>query len=102
MRVLSRKIPGRSHEQDREKKITRSRDLIGEVSSSASEGVPGVVVAKAGDVSVKKNLVRAHAVALQDGCKSVVGLVEAKVAPVGTDRSSRCRKGATRAAGAAG
>ena len=54
------------------------------------------------DVGVKKNLVRAHAVALQDGCKSVVGLVEAKVAPVGTDKSSRGRKGATRAAGEAG
>ena len=59
-------------------------------------------VAKTIDVGVKKNLVRAEAVALQDVGKSVVGLVEAKVAPVGTDRSSRCRKGATRAAGAAG
>jgi hypothetical protein len=49
--------------------------------------VPGVGVAKTVDVSVKKNLVRADAVALQDGGKSVVGLVEAKVAPVGTDRS---------------
>ena len=64
--------------------------------------MPGVGVAKTIDVGVKKNLVRAHAVALQDGCKSVVGLVEAKVAPVGTDKSSRGRKGATRAAGAAG
>jgi hypothetical protein len=53
-------------------------------------------------VSVKKNLVRAHAVALKDGGKSVVVRVEALVAPVGVDRSSRGRKSATRAAGAAG
>jgi hypothetical protein len=49
------------------------------------------------NVCVKKDLVRAHVVALKDGGKSVVMLVEAKVASVGTDRSSRCRKGATRA-----
>ena len=64
--------------------------------------MPGVEVAKIVDVGVKKNLVRAHAVALKDGGKSVVMLVEAKVASVGTDRSSRCRKGSTRAACAAG
>ena len=72
-------------------------DLLGVVGSSVSEGVPGVGVAKTIEVGVKKNVVRAEAVALQDVGKSVVGLVEAKVAPVGTDRSSRCRKGATRA-----
>ncbi len=44
--------------------------------------MPGVGVAKTIDVGVKKNLVRAEAVALQDVGKSVVGLVEAKVAPV--------------------
>jgi hypothetical protein len=54
------------------------------------------------DVCVKKNLVRAHAVALTDRGKSVVVLVEAKVSPVGTDRSISCRKGATRVACAAG
>jgi hypothetical protein len=47
-------------------------------------------------VSVKKNLVRAHAVALKDGGKSVVVRVEALVAPVGVDRSSRGRKSAYR------
>ena len=54
------------------------------------------------DVCVKKNLVRAHAVALTDGGKSVVVFVEDKVSPVGTDRRSSCRKGSTRAACAAG
>ena len=64
--------------------------------------MPGVGVAKTVDVSVKKNLVRIHAVALKDGGKSVVVRVEVKVAPEGVDRSSRGRKSATRAAGAAG
>ena len=64
--------------------------------------MPGVGVAEAVDVGVKKNLVRAHAVALNDGCKSVVVRVETLVAPVGVDRGSLGRKSATRAAGAAG
>jgi hypothetical protein len=34
--------------------------------------VPGVGVAKAVDVSVKKNLVRGHVLALKDGGKNVV------------------------------
>jgi hypothetical protein len=76
-------------------------DVLGVVGSSASEGVPGVGVADAVHVSVKKNLVRAHAVAVKDGGKSVVARGEALVAPVGVDRSSRGRKSATRAAGAA-
>ena len=53
------------------------------------------------DVVVKNDLVRAHVVALKDGGESVVLRVEALVAPVGVDRSSRGREGATRAAGAA-
>jgi hypothetical protein len=64
--------------------------------------VPGIGVAEVVSVRVKMNLVRAHAVALKDGCKNVAIRVEAKVAPEGVDRSSRCRKSATRAAGAAG
>jgi hypothetical protein len=64
--------------------------------------VPGIGVAKTVDVIVKKNLARAHSVALKDGGKSVVMLVEAKVEPVGTDRSCCCRKGVTRAVVVAG
>jgi acyl-coenzyme A thioesterase PaaI-like protein len=64
--------------------------------------VPGVGVAEAVDVSVKKNLVRAHAVALKDGSKIVVVRVEALVATVGVDRSSSGRKSVMRAGGAAG
>ena len=56
--------------------------ILGVVGSRASEGASGLGVAKTVDVCVKKNLVRTHVIALQDGCKSVVGLVEAKVAPV--------------------
>ena len=59
-------------------------------------------MAEAVDVSVKKNLVRAHAVVLKDDGKSLVVRVEALVAPVGVDRRSRGRKIATRATGAAG
>ena len=54
------------------------------------------------DVGVKNDLVRAHVVALKDGCESVVLRVEALVAPVGVDRSSRSRESAMRAASAAG
>jgi hypothetical protein len=75
--------------------------LFGVVGSSAHEGVPGVGVAEMVDVGVKNDLVRAHVVALKDGGESVVLRVEALVAPVGVDRSSRGREGATRAAGAA-
>ena len=64
-------------------------------------GVPGVGVAETVDVSVKNDLVRAHVVALKDGGESVVLRVEALVAPVGIDRSSRGRESATRATGAA-
>ena len=53
------------------------------------------------NVCVKKDLVRAHVVALKDGGESVVLVVEALVTPVGVDRSSRSRESATRAAGAA-
>jgi hypothetical protein len=53
------------------------------------------------DVGVKKDLVRAHVVALKDGCESVVVVVEALVTPVGVDRSSRSRESAKRGAGAA-
>ena len=53
------------------------------------------------DVGVKKDLVRAHVVALKDGGESVVLRVEALVASVGVDRSSRGRESATRATGAA-
>jgi hypothetical protein len=59
-------------------------------------------VAKAVDVSVKKNLVRAHSVALKGFGKGVVVRVEAKVAPEGVDRTSSGRKSATRGAGVAG
>ncbi len=68
---------------------------------TAHEGVPGVGVAEVVDVRVKKDLVRAHVVALKDGCESVVLLVEVLVVTVGVDRSSRGREIATRAAGAA-
>jgi hypothetical protein len=73
--------------------------------------VPGVGVAEmvmmmsfncsCNDVGVKNDLVRAHVVALKDVCESVVLRVEALVAPVGVDRSSRGRESATRAAGVA-
>ena len=76
------------------------KDII--IHNNTSEGVPGVGVAQTVDVSVKKNLVRAHVVGLQDVAKSVVGLVEAKVTPVVTDRSSSCRKGSKRATCTAG
>ena len=65
------------------------------------EGWPGVGVAEMVDVGVKNDLVRAHVVALKDGCESVVLRVEALVDPVGVDRSSRGRESATRVAGAA-
>jgi hypothetical protein len=58
---------------------------------SAHEGVPGVGVAEVVDVRVKKDLVRAHVVALKDCCESVVLLVEVLVVTVGVDRSSRGR-----------
>jgi hypothetical protein len=105
LRALRRKIPVHSQQQEREKKslgVVIRGDLIRVVGSHASEGVPGIGVAKAVDVSVKKNLVSIHAVALKDGDESVVVLVEAKVTSVGVDRSSSCRKGATRAACVAG
>jgi hypothetical protein len=65
------------------------------------EGWPGVGVAETVDVGVKNDLVRAHVVALKDGGESVVLVGETLVTPVGVDRSSRTRKSATRAAGAA-
>jgi hypothetical protein len=45
--------------------------------------------------------VRAHVVALKDGCESVVLRVKALVSPIGVERSSRGRKSVTRAACAA-
>jgi hypothetical protein len=65
------------------------------------EGWPGVGVAETVNVGIKKDLVRAHVVALKDVGESVVVVVEALVTPVGVDRSSRSRESATRAAGAA-
>jgi hypothetical protein len=65
------------------------------------EGWPGVGVAETVDVGIKKDLVRAHVVALKDGGESVVLVGEALVMPVGVDRSTnRSRESATRAAGA--
>jgi hypothetical protein len=61
---------------------------------------PGVGVAETVDVGIKKDLVRAHVVALKDGGESVVLVGEALVTPVGVDRSSRSRERATRVAGA--
>jgi hypothetical protein len=55
--------------------------------------LPCVRVAKTVDVSVKKNLVRAHVVALKDVSKSVVVLVEAKIAPVAERCDEGCRHG---------
>jgi hypothetical protein len=63
--------------------------------------VPGVGLAEMVDVCIKNDLVRAHVVALKDGCESVVLRVEALVAPVGVDRSSCGRESETRAADAA-
>jgi hypothetical protein len=65
------------------------------------EGWPVVGVAETVDASIKRELVRAHVVALKDVCESVVLVGEALVTPVGVDRSSRSRESATRAAGAA-
>ena len=65
------------------------------------EGWPGVRVTEMVDVSVKKNLVRTHVVALKDVGESVVLVVETLVTPVGVDRSSRSRESVTRAADAA-
>jgi hypothetical protein len=53
-------------------------------------------VAEVVNVSVKKNLVSDHAVALKDVGKSVVVRVEALVMPVGVDRSSSGRKSSMR------
>ena len=79
----------------------RRRGVFGELGSSDHEGRPGFGVTEMIDVSVKKDLMRAHVVALKDGGESVVVVVEALVTPVGVDRSSRSRESATRAAGAA-
>jgi len=95
-----------TQQQDKEvgKKTSRGvvvgGGLFGVVGSSSHEGVPGVGVAEMVDVCIKNDLVR-DVVALKDGCESVVLRVEALVAPVGDDRSSRGRESATRAAGAA-
>ena len=75
--------------------------LFGVFGSSLHEGRPGVGVTEMINVCVKKDLVRAHVVALKDGGESVVVVVEALVTPVGVDRSSRSRESATRAADAA-
>ena len=95
------KIPVRSQQQDRETKKSRGvvvgGDVLGEVGSSASEGGLGVGVAEAVDVIIKKDLVRAHVVALKDCCENVVVRVEAIGTPEGVDRKSRGRKSTTRA-----
>jgi hypothetical protein len=90
--------PNSKSERKKSRGVVVGGYFVGVASSGASEGVPGVGMAKTVDVGVKKSLVRAHVVALQDDCKSLVGLVKAKVTPVVTDRISRCRKGVTRAA----
>ena len=53
------------------------------------------------NVCVKKDLMRAHVVALKDVGESVVLVGEVLVTPLGVDRSSSSRESATRAAGAA-
>ena len=75
--------------------------LFGIFGSGTHEGVPCVGVAEMVDVGVKNDLVRVHVVALKDVGESVVLRVEALVAPVGIDRSSRGRESVTRAAGSA-
>ena len=75
--------------------------VFGVFGSGTHAGVPGIGVAEIVDVGVKNDLVRAHVVALKDGGESVVLRVEALVASVGVDRSSRGRESATRATGAA-
>ncbi len=62
------------------------------------EGWPGIRVADTVNVGVKKDLVRAHVVALKDGVESVVLVGEALVTSVGVDRSSSSRESVTRAA----
>jgi hypothetical protein len=62
------------------------------------EGWPGIRVADTVNVGVKKDLVRAHVVALKDGGESVVLVGEALVTSVGVDRSSSSRESVTRAA----
>jgi hypothetical protein len=62
------------------------------------EGWPGIRVADTVNVWVKKDLVRAHVVALKDGGESVVLVGEALVTSVGVDRSSSSRESVTRAA----
>jgi len=74
---------------------------FGVFDSSVHEGWPGVGVAETVDVCVKKDLVRAHVVALKDVGESVVLVGVALVTPLGVDRSSSSRESATRAAGAA-
>ena len=97
--------------KEKTKKQKESREVVvggglfgrafGVLDSSVHEGWPGVGVAETVDVGIKKDLVRAHVVALKDGGESVVLVGETLVTPVGVDRSSRTRKSATRAAGAA-
>jgi hypothetical protein len=98
-----KKIPVRSQQQD--KKAEKSRGLFGRAfgvfDSIVHEGWPGVGVAETVDVCIKKDLVRAHVVALKDVCESVVLVGEALVTPAGVDRSSCSRESATGAAGAA-
>jgi hypothetical protein len=53
-------------------------------------------------VSIKKDLVRAHAVSLKDCGENVVVRVEAIGTPEGVDRKISGRKSTTRAAVAAG
>ena len=78
----------------------RRRGVFGELGSSDHEGRPGFGVTEMIDVSVKKDLVRAHVV-LKNRGESVVVVGEALVTPVAVDRSGRSRESATRAAGAA-
>jgi hypothetical protein len=112
--LVAKLIPVRSQQQVYEcllfvltetterQKITRSRWGRPRGSWQQRErGGAGVGVAETVDVSIKKNLVRAHAVVLKDGGENVVFRVEAIGTPEGIDKKGRVRKSATRAANSA-
>ena len=99
-------MPVHSQQQDREAKrlcrlICVGERLREELASSCHKGRPCFGVTELIDVCVKKDLVRAHVVALKDVGESVVLVGVALVTPLGVDMSSSSRESATRAAGAA-
>jgi hypothetical protein len=55
---------------------------LGELGSSPRKSRTSVVALKAVEFGVEKNLMRTHAVALEDGSKDVVVLVETQVVPI--------------------